>query len=81
MSDTITAAVGLGGGFGRGRLRERLKSRIVAAAVAKGATEDEAVAAFEQALGESDRPILDWLQNGGFEKLLEIVMTIIKLFA
>ena len=70
-----------GAGFGRGRLRERLKARIVAAAVAKGATESEAVEAFEQALAESDRPILDWLMNGGFEKLLEIVMTIIKLLA
>lgn len=78
MSESEAATVAR---IGRGRLRERLKNRIVAAAVAKGASEYEAVEAFEQAMAESDRPILDWLMNGGFEKLLEIVLTIIKLFA
>lgn len=30
---------------------------------------------------ESERPLLDWLLNGGFEKLLEMLLTILALFA
>ncbi len=60
-------------------LRKRLKARVVEAAKAQGADEVKAGEAFEQALAESDRPFLDWLLNGGFEKLLEIVMRIITL--
>lgn len=62
----------------RKRLRERLKARIVKEAVAKGATAEAAGVAFEEAMAEGDRPILDWLLDGGFEKLLEIVMAILK---
>lgn len=62
-------------------LRNRLKERIVAEAVKQGASAEQAQAAFEEAVGASDRPFLDWLANGGFEKLLEIVMTIIKMLA
>lgn len=63
------------------RIRNWLKERIVAEAVKQGASAEQAQAAFEEAVGASDRPFLDWLANGGFEKLLEIVMTIIKMLA
>lgn len=65
----------------RKRLRERLKSRIVKEAVAKGATAEAAGAAFEEAMAEGDRPFLDWLMDGGFEKLLQIVLRILDLLA
>lgn len=29
---------------------------------------------------ESERPLLDWLLNGGFEKLLDLLLTILALF-
>jgi hypothetical protein len=32
-------------------------------------------------VGESDRPFLDWLTDGGFEKLLQIVLKILDLLA
>ncbi len=65
----------------RKRLRERLKARIVREAVAKGATAEAAGAAFDEAMAESDRPFLDWLMDGGFEKLLQIVLRILDLLA
>lgn len=29
---------------------------------------------------ESERPLLDWLLNGGFEKLVDMLLTILALF-
>lgn len=63
------------------RIRERFKARVVAKAVEQGATAEAAAAAFEEAVGESDRPFLDWLTDGGFEKLLQIVLKILDLLA
>lgn len=71
------------GAFGerRGLIRNRLKDRVVKAAVAKGYSAAEAERAFEDGWVSSDRPFIDWFVNGGFEKLLEIVLNLLKLFA
>lgn len=38
---------------------------------------ERALAAYEV---ESDRPFLDWLTNGGLEKLIEIILKLLPLF-
>ena len=59
-------------------IRAKLKERVVAEAAKLGADEQAASDAFDHAIAESDRPILDWFLDGGFEKLLQIVMEILK---
>ena len=60
-------------------IRDRLRERLVAAAVAEGADRHAAEAAVDDLAGE--RPLLDWLMSGGFEKLLQLILTLIKLAA
>jgi len=60
-------------------LRTILVNRIKARLKAEGHDEaniDKAIAA-----ADSDRPIVDWLRNGGFEQLLKFIKEIIALFA
>lgn len=76
---TLTGAFGFGSR--QGLIRNRLKARVVRAAVEKGHTAAEAEQAFEDGWASSDRPFIDWFVNGGFEKLLEIVLNLLKLFA
>ena len=54
-----------------------LRKRIVAAAVSRGAGEAEAVLALAEI--ESDRPLLDWLMDGGFEKIVELILKLLAL--
>lgn len=42
-------------------------------------TDAQIDAAFAQIEAESDRPFLDWFTNGGFEKLLEMILRILTL--
>jgi hypothetical protein len=60
-------------------LRDRLAERLVADAVAKGADKKKA----EEVVADlqSERPILDWFLNGGWEKLVELVLKLIDLAA
>lgn len=63
------------------RVRAALKARVVSRLVAEGHAREKVEEAFEEAIAVSDRPFLDWLANGGFEKLLEIVLNLLKLFS
>lgn len=74
VPDPLAAVVGR-----RRPIRDRLRERLVAAAVAEGADRHAAEAAVDDLAGE--RPLLDWLMNGGFQKLLELILTLIKLAA
>ncbi len=58
-------------------IRNILKRRLIAAALDKGATREEIDAAIDHA--ESDRPLLDWLKNGGFQELLKFIMELIAI--
>lgn len=58
-------------------IRDRLRERLVDAAVAQGADRDAAEAAADDLA--SERPLLDWLLNGGFDQLLQLLLTLIKL--
>jgi hypothetical protein len=60
-------------------LRDRLAERLVADAVARGADKKKA----EEVVADlqSERPILDWFLNGGWEKLVELVLKLIDLAA
>lgn len=58
-------------------IRDRLRDRLVDAAVARGADRDAAEAIVEEVAAE--RPLLDWLMNGGFEKLLDMILKLIGL--
>lgn len=58
-------------------LRNILKQRLIKAAIAKGATREEVENAIGQA--EGDRPLLDWLKNGGFQELLKFIMELIAI--
>jgi hypothetical protein len=42
-------------------------------------TQDQIDAALAQIEAESDRPFLDWFTNGGFEKLIEMILRILTL--
>lgn len=70
----------VGAGPIRARLAKRLdtlRSNAIEAAVAKGADRARAESAMEEI--ESDRPLLDWLHNGGFEKLLKLLLELLKI--
>lgn len=56
-------------------VRDRIRTRLIEAAVAKGATAEQAAEAV--ATLESERPLLDWLFKGGFLELLKLIMEII----
>ncbi len=57
-------------------VRDRLRAKLVEAAVAKGATAEQANEALSTL--ESERPLLDWLFKGGFLELLKLIMEIIN---
>ena len=56
-------------------VRDALRKRLAEAAVAKGADPKKVEAALAEL--ESERPILDWLANGGFEKLLKLILELV----
>lgn len=58
-------------------LRNIVRRRLREAAIERGADP----AKVDQVLAEieSERPILDWLKNGGFEALLKFIMELIAL--
>ena len=58
-------------------LRDRLRQRVIDAAVAKGASVADATTAVDEVA--TDRPLLDWLFNGGFDKLVQLILEIIAL--
>lgn len=62
----------------RDRVRAGLISRVVAAAGASVSL-DEVNEAIDEAT--STRPLLDWLANGGLEKLIELIVSLLKLAA
>ncbi len=61
--------------------RAIFRKRLIAAAMKKGATEKKATNAVDKVLGDlpTDKPFLDWLTNGGFEKLLAMILRILAL--
>lgn len=76
--DPIQAeAVGFVAAARRRPIRDRFRDRLVDAAVARGADRAAAEGVVDELA--SDRPLLDWLMGGGFEKLLEMVMKLIGL--
>jgi len=60
-------------------LRDFIRSQLIDRAVAAGADRRKAEQA--AAILESERPFLDWLMNGGFEKLFALIMQLIGAFA
>lgn len=66
---------GILGGLQRQPLRNALRKRIIAGAVARGVSEADAQAALAEI--ESERPILDWLANGGVEKIIELILKLL----
>lgn len=58
-------------------LRDRIRKKLLDDAVAKGADPEKAKAAIAELEGE--RPLLDWLLAGGFDKLLELILAILAL--
>lgn len=61
-------------------LRKKLVAAVARAAVADGGGDID-VSAVERAIDYAlaERPILDWLANGGFEKLVRLVAELVKL--
>ena len=62
----------------RFRPLKRLKARVVAAVVARGGSAEEAEGAIREI---GDGTFLDWLMNGGFEKIVELILKILGIFA
>lgn len=62
-------------------LRNLLIKRLKARLKSEGHAEADIDRAIVSAEAESDRPILDWLRDGGFEALVKFIKEIIALFA
>lgn len=62
------------------QLRNLIIKKLQRELKAKGHSEADINKAIDILEEESDRPFLDWLMNGGFEKLLEMILKIIALF-
>ncbi len=60
-------------------IRDAIRRKLVESAVEQGADRAHAEATLKKMEGE--RPILDWLINGGFEQLLKLFLQLIALFA
>lgn len=60
-------------------IRNLIRRRLIAKAVDRGFTREHAEAVLADM--ESERPILDWLINGGFEQLLELFLKLLALFS
>lgn len=56
-------------------VRDALRKKLAEAAIAKGADPKKVEAAIAEV--ESERPLLDWLVNGGFEKLLKLILELV----
>lgn len=67
-----------GAGRIRSKIDQRIRDRLRDRALENGAPAAAVDAALDEM--ESDRPFLDWLLNGGFEKLLELILRLIPLF-
>lgn len=61
-------------------LRKLLLARIKNRLKSEGYTDEQIDKALQNLETESDRPILDWLANGGFEALIKFIKEIISLF-
>ena len=61
-----------------GPIVQLIRRRLKREAMDSGYSAEDVDKALENL--ESERPILDWLLNGGFEKLLDMVLTILALF-
>jgi hypothetical protein len=59
----------------RNAINTRIRKRLKDAAVEKGADAAAVDAILDDM--ESDRPFVDWLLNGGFEKILELIMKLL----
>lgn len=59
-------------------LLNALRERVIKGAVARGASEADARAALAEI--ESDRPLLDWLANGGLEKIIDLILKLLAAF-
>lgn len=62
----------------RSKANQRIRDHLRFAAIANGADPVRVDAVLDEM--EDDRPFLDWLLNGGFEKLLELLMKLLVLF-
>lgn len=60
-------------------IRNLIRRRLIARAVERGFSREDAEATLSQM--ESERPILDWLINGGFEQFLELFLKLLALFS
>lgn len=56
-------------------LRDWLATKLIDAAVAKGHDRAKAEALVDQMAGE--RPLIDWLLNGGWQKLLDLFLELL----
>lgn len=61
-------------------IRNRLRKKLVAAAVEAGHTEEDAKAAVAGVLPKGECIDWDWLLEGGFAKLLEALLALLKMF-
>jgi hypothetical protein len=71
----VNETKGILGGPQRRPLLNALRNRAVAGAVARGVSEQDARAALAEI--ESDRPLLDWLANGGLEKIIDLILKLL----
>jgi hypothetical protein len=62
----------------RNAINARIRQRLKDAAIARGAEASAVDAVLDDM--ESDRPFVDWLLNGGFEKILELILKLLPLF-
>lgn len=60
-------------------IRDAIRRKLIEAAVEKGVSRGHAETTLKQM--EAERPILDWLANGGFEALLKLFLELLALFA
>ena len=54
---------------------DRVRARLTEEAVAKGATAEEVAVVLDEM--DTAHPILDWLKSGGFEFLLNLLMSLL----
>ena len=62
----------------RNAINNRIRKRLRDAAVEAGRSAADVDAVLDDM--ESERPFVDWLLNGGFEKILELILKLLPLF-
>lgn len=62
----------------RNAINNRIRKRLRDAAIEAGRAPADVDAVLDDM--ESDRPFLDWLLSGGFEKVLELILKLLPLF-